>query len=401
MSHKNKIIFVLVTAIAIFQCNAEQTGDQFKEKVLYNLQGGSGGAYIYSGLISATDGNFYGTTDSGGEYGFGTIFNLTPHGKQQVLYSFKGANDGMNPDASLVQGADGDLYGTTTGGGSSSFCDGGCGTVFKITPQGAKTILYNFQGGSDGTVPDAGLIQGQDGNFYGATTTGGDVNCNDGLGCGTIFKITPQGQETVLYSFHWKTDGAFPLSTLIYGNDGNLYGTTEWGGNKNLGNVFKITTQGQETVLYSFQIGGDGSNPEGSLVQDSDGNLYGTTVTGGDSGNGVVFKITPQGQETILHKFEQNQTDGVSPRSGLIQGMDGAFYGTTFGGGKDNSGVVFKITPQGQETILHTFKENQIDVQYPHAALTQDSKGNLYGTSFGGGKYGFGTIYKIKDMSQN
>ncbi|MCX8515148.1 MAG: hypothetical protein ORN24_06225 [Burkholderiales bacterium] len=305
------------------------------------------------------------------------------------------------PDASLVQGADGDLYGTTTGGGSSSFCDGGCGTVFKITPQGAKTILYNFQGGSDGTVPDAGLIQGQDGNFYGATTTGGDVNCNDGLGCGTIFKITPQGQETVLYSFHWKTDGAFPLSTLIYGNDGNLYGTTEWGGNKNLGNVFKITTQGQETVLYSFQIGGDGSNPEGSLVQDSDGNLYGTTVTGGDSGNGVVFKITPQGQETILHKFEQNQTDGVSPRSGLIQGMDGAFYGTTFGGGKDNSGVVFKITPQGQETILHTFKENQIDGQYPHAALTQDSKGNLYGTSFGGGKYGFGTIYKIKDMSQN
>jgi uncharacterized repeat protein (TIGR03803 family) len=397
MFTKNKILFVAVTTILIFQSNAQQVGEQFVEKVLYSLQGGNDGAFIDSNLTYANDGNFYGTTDSGGDYGFGTIFKLTTHGDKQVLYSFESVSDGTNPDAGLIQGDDGNLYGTTKGGGTYNY-----GTVFKITLQGTKTTLYNFQGGSDGTNPNAGLIQGDDGSLYGVTETGGDVNCNDGLGCGTIFKITPQGKEIILHTFHWGNDGAFPLSTLLNGTDGNLYGTTSWGGKNNLGTVFKITLNGKKTILYNFQNMPDGSNPDGKLVQDSAGNLYGTTVTGGATDNGTLFKINPQGQETILHTFQQNATDGGSPRSGVIEGKDGNLYGTTFDGGINNgAGVVFEITPQGQETILHTFQQNKIDGLYPNATLIQDTKGNLYGTTFSGGKYGFGTIYKIKDRWQN
>ena len=366
----------------------------YQETILYSFKSVDDGAFPYASLIQGTDYNFYGTTTSGGNNRNGTIFEITPQGKEKVLYDFKGGEDGSNPIANLIQDKNGYFYGTTQAGGDAN----GNGTIFEITPQGKVKVLYSFKGvqggNSDGANPEANLIVAKDGNLYGTAVNGGDVLCNDGLGCGVVFKITSQGQETVLYKFHWKNDGAFPLAGLIQATDGNFYGVTLWGGNYEMGNVFKLTPQGQETVLYSFQGYMDGANPTAGLIQATDGNFYGTTSLGGDNNNGIIFRLTPQGQETVLYKF-QGGDDGVNPRSSLIQGTNGNFYGTTASGGYNNSGTIFEVTPQGQETVLYSLQGGIDDGYFPHDSLIQDADGSLYGSTFGGGSNNYGTIFKL------
>ena len=377
----------------------------------------SDGARPQAGLAQASDGNFYGTTAYGGAYTWGTVFRITPDGTLTTLYSFcsrPACFDGLEPSAGLVQASDGNLYGTTPDGGyfypyGGPRNDGnvGPGTVFKITPDGTLTTLHSFDG-TDGAWP-AGLVQATDGNFYG-TTTGGGASNNCFFGCGTVFKITPSGTLTALYSFCSQSDcadGGWPQAALVQASDGNFYGTTSLGGSGNCsgfygpgcGTVFKITPTGTLTTLHSFDIT-DGQTPNG-LVQATDGNFYGTTAQGGaycNYGCGTVFKITPSGTLTTLHLFDG--TDGVSPRGALVQATDGNFYGTTAYGGANvvYYGTLFKITPSGRLTTLYSFcSESSIcaDDAYPAAGLVQASDGSFYGTTGGGGTSGNGTVFRL------
>jgi uncharacterized repeat protein (TIGR03803 family) len=297
------------------------------------------------GIMQASDGNFYVTTTSGGQYGNGTVNKVGPDGTETLLHSFAGGNDGAYPEAALIQSTDGNLYGTTSGGGAS-----GNGTVFRITPAGDLTNLYSFAGGVDASSPVTALVQASDGNLYGTTSGGGN-------GWGTVFKIAPSGAETVVYSFTNTTDGAHPSGALIQGSDNNLYGLTEEGGqnfpNGTVGGVlFKLSLTGALTVVHSFGASGDGDDPSGRLLQGSDGSLYGTTngIPGSPISGpyGTVFKVTATGSETVLYSFKGG-LDGDEPRAGIILGSDGAFYGTTFYGGTSNNalgtGTVFKLVP--------------------------------------------------------
>ncbi len=252
--------------------------------VLYSFP--AGGSDPYTGLIQANDGNFYGTTGANGRDDDGTVFELTPGGDYSVLHTFPKttSTDGQIPYAGLIQGSDGNFYGTTYQGGANDD-----GTVFEVTPSGTETVLYSFAGGSDGEHPYAGVIQGSDGNFYGTTYQGG---ANDD---GTVYEVTPSGTETVLYAFAGGGgDGANPEAGLTQGSDGNFYGATYLGGANDDGTVFEVTPSGTETVLHTFTGGSsDGANPSANLVQGSDGNLYGTTYLGGTNNYGTVFEIIP------------------------------------------------------------------------------------------------------------
>jgi uncharacterized repeat protein (TIGR03803 family) len=345
--------------------------------LLYSFAGGSGDAADpYHTLIQGSDGDFYGTTLTGGTSNVGTIFKVTPSGTESVFYSFASI-----PYSGLVQSSDGNIYGTTASGGT-----GGRGTVFKISPSGIQSVVYSFPAGS--SDPYTGLIQGSDGNFYGTTGAGGT---NDD---GTVFRITPSGTETVLHVFpKTGSDGETPYAGVIQGSDGNFYGTTYFGGANGLGTVFKVTPGGTETVLYSFAAGNDGEHPYAGVAQGSDGNFYGTTYQGGTSGLGTVFKITPSGIETVLYSFAGGG-DGANPEAGLIQGSDGNFYGTTLQGGAGGLGTVFTITPSGTETVLHAFAGSS-DGANPSANLVQGSDGTLYGSTGAGGTKGFGTFFKV------
>lgn len=293
-----------------------------------------------------TNGNFYGTSIGGANNG-GSVFRVTMSGKVMTLYNFcaqPNCADGDEPDGTLIQAADGALYGTTTLGGATSYCPpqlGGCGTVFRITPNGKLTTLYSFcsqMNCTDGYQPGAGLVQGTDGDFYGTTEGGGDLD-NDG----TVFKITAAGTLTTLHTFDG-TDGSVPTSWLVQGTDGNFYGTTVRSGDFGLGTIFKTTPAGSLTTLYTFctQNGcPDGGWPYAGLVQGTDGNFYGTTYTLGSYGGGTVFEITPAGTLTTLHAFAG--ADGFAPLGGLIQATSGSFYGTTLQGGGSNAGTVFSL----------------------------------------------------------
>jgi len=349
--------------------------------VLYAFAGGDG-ANPYAGLIQGSDGNFYGTTYGGGANGDGSVFKLTPNGSETLLYSFAGGTaDGANPYGGLLQGSDGTLYGTTVNGGANGY-----GTVFALTPGGTETLLYSFgASATDGQSPQAALILGSDGNFYGTTLNGG-IN-----GDGTVFQLTPTGTETVLYSFAGGTaDGANPYAGLLQASDGNFYGTTANGGANGFGTVFKVTSGGTESLLYSFVGGnGDGAFPYASLIQGSDGNFYGTTIRGGAAGNGGVFQLTSSGSETMLYF-----ADGT-PSAGLIQASDGNLYGTTVNGGISGFGSIFELTLSGTETLLYSFAGGTDDGAYPYAGLVQGTDGSLYGTSHDGGANGDGTVFKV------
>jgi len=346
-------------------------------------------------LIQGTDGNFYGiTTGIEGPAGTGTVFKMTPTGTLTTLYTFCSESlctDGRYPYAGLAQGVDGNFYGTTAAGGDVN----GDGTIFKITPEGALATLYTFSG-TDGSSPDSTLVQDVDGNFYG--TTGGGGSSSDG----TIFKITPAGTLTTLHSFSG-TDGREPV-TLELGDDGNFYGTTLFGGTNSEGTVFEMTPDGTLSTLYSFcsQDGcTDGYGALGPLVEGTDGNFYGTTANGGtgcgEDTCGTVFKLTPAGMLTTLYSFVGS--DGRSPEGGLAQGSDGNFYGTTYEGGDNNAGTIFKITPAGTLTTLHSF--DGTDGAGSEAGLVQGTDGKFYGTTaFGGtssncGSSGCGTVFSL------
>jgi len=302
---------------------------------LYSFTGTNDGANPAAALVQGSDGNFYGTTQGGGTtnyngcmdtVGFGTVFKISPNGALTSLYSFTGGNDGELPMAGLVLSNDGYFYGTTYGVG----CYGSPGTVFKISPNGALTTLYSFGGGNDAN-PTAGLVQGSDGFFYG-TTSGGMVANK----LGTVFKISPKGTLTSLYSFTGGNDGEWPVGGLVLGSDGNFYGTTsdEWD-YAFYGTVFRITTNGALTTLYSFTGGDDGSWPMAALVQGSDGYFYGTTGGYFESGglefivnNGTIFKISTNGTLTTLYTLG-GWNEGANPVAALVQGTDGHYYGTT------------------------------------------------------------------------
>jgi uncharacterized repeat protein (TIGR03803 family) len=325
-----------------------------------------------------------------------------------TLVSFTGTN-GFEPWSSLTQASDGNFYGTTFYGGDLSKCDSsGCGTIFKMTPSGTLTTIYSFSG-SDGLNPGP-LVQGSDGNFYGMTpcsigsfhgtafSRGAVLTCD---GPGSVFKVSPSGMLVTLHIFNG-ADGWAPLGGLVQASDGNFYGTTAAGGAYNQGTVFKITPTGVLTTLHSFS-GPDGGGPEGGLVQASDGNFYGTTYLGGDlskcnsGGCGTIFKITPSGTLTTLHSF--TGPDGARLLSKLVQATDGNFYGTTSNGGANNNcpnggcGTVFKITPSGTLTTLYNF--SGMDGAEPDAGLVQATDGNFYGTTYFGGLVDTGTAFRI------
>jgi uncharacterized repeat protein (TIGR03803 family) len=353
-----------------------------------------------SELVQGSDGNFYGTTFEGGTNGAGSVFQLSSGGTWTTLYTFTGGNDGANPSAGLVQGSDGNFYGTTwAGGGTSLLTDNG--TVFKISSNGALTTLYSFPDGNDGAYPKAGLLQGSDGNFYG-TAFGGGTN-----GAGTVFKISTSGAWTSLHTFTGANDGGNPSASLLQGSDGNFYGTTTGGGTNGAGTVFQISGTGALISLYSFTGANDGGNPQGGLVQGSDGSFYGTTAGGGTYTNGTVFKISMSGALTTLYSFTGGN-DGANPSASLLQGSDGNFYGTTSQGGTNGNGTVFQISANGALTSLYSFNFN--DGDYPQAGLVQGSDGDFYGTTSSGGTNGYevstgylngdgfyygGTVFKI------
>ena len=362
-----------------------------QESILHVFEGNAVyGSQPEQGLVLGRDGNFYGTTTSGGAYNLGAVFKVTPGGVETVLHSFHGGTaDGASPYAALIQGSDGNLYGTTEVGGTYNE-----GTAFRITPAGAETILYSFQaaGTSDGNQPYGALTQGSDGNFYGTTYSGGSANS------GVVFKITPAGVETVLYSFQSTntSDGYNPNGALVQGSDGNFYGTTQSDGAANYGTVFKITPAGVETVLHYFGVDpNDGNTPYGALIQGNDGNFYGTTDSGGTAGNGVVFKITPAGAETVLYSFQGGTVDGANPDSSLILGNDGSFYGTTSSGGTFGNGTVFKVTPAGAESVLYALGNGTADGTYPDSPLILGGDGNFYSTTSSGGALHSGTLFKV------
>jgi uncharacterized repeat protein (TIGR03803 family) len=362
---------------------------------------GSDGAWPGAPLTQATNGSL-GTTQEGGTHNDGTVFEISPGGGFKTVYSFlcllSGCADGATPFAGLVQATNGDFYGTTEAAAASID-----GTVFKITASGVLTTLYAFPCQSDcpdGAGPYAGLVQASNGYLYGTTGAGGTNSY------GTVFRIAPSGALAKLYSFCAQSgcpDGGEPEGTLVQASNGDLYGTTLIGGDQNSGTVFKITPSGTLTTLYSFcsQSGcADGEAPYAGLVQGTDGYLYGTTCNGGANagftgkGAGTVFKITPRGTLTTLYNFcsQAGCTDGELPSAGLIQATDGNLYGTTELGG-NGAGTIFKITPTGTLTTLHTF--DTTDGWQPAAGLFQATNGDFYGTTYYSGVNNAGTVFSL------
>ena len=333
----------------IFQINTAG-----KLKILHRLKANEGGT-PYAGLLRDSEGNLYGTTTAYGAYGNGTVFKLDKAGRLRVLYSFKGGSDGADPRAALIRDKKGNLYGTTFIGGRPGCFQNGCGTVFKVDTAGKETVLYAFGAyDGDGMFPFAGVIIDSQGNLYGTTGIGGSHRSSVCIetGCGTVFRLDPSGTETLLYEFNGGTDGANPLAALIRDQKGNLFGTAWNGGDLNCnfgggcGVVFKVDSNNKETVLYNVEATDGGGIPEAGLVRDAAGNFYGTTYGGaGLCGAycGAVFKLDRNRQETLLHKFIGN--DGGQPIGTVAFDAKGNLYGTTSSYGKYNLGTVYRLTP--------------------------------------------------------
>ena len=394
---------------------------------------GTDGEFPAAVLLRDAAGNFYSSTSGGGDLncsngisgnpGCGTVFKLAVNGNETVLYTFTGGVDGSGPSP-LLRDMAGNLYGTT----GPCYGYGGCsyGTVFKVNPAGQMTILYSFTLGLDGGYPEAGLVIDVEGNLYGTTMGGGNPNdCNSWFarsqsahppmewptnGCGTVYSLSPSGEESVLYSFTGNSDGAFPGARLVRDSAGNFYGTTTGGGDLNVcynnnpgcGTVFKLTPNGTEIVLHRFAGGTDGAYPGSALVRTAKGDLIGTTGYGGAYGAGMVFKVSPAGKETVLHNFTGG-VDGGFPQAALIEDSKGNLYGTTEAGGAYGGygyGTIFKLTITGKETVLYSFTGNA-DGSYPNGALIREKNGVIYGTAGGGGDLncnppsGCGTVFKL------
>jgi uncharacterized repeat protein (TIGR03803 family) len=404
----DKILPIFGTAaLAIAMMAAPAARSAPKEKAIYSFTAGADGAQPQSGVILDAEGNLYGTAQDGagqgcGGGGCGTVFKLTPKGKETTLHVFTG-DDGAFPIATLVADAAGNLYGTAIDGGPLKHC--ACGVIFEITPDDQFSIVHAFKGGADGAHPVAGLVFDKQGNLYGTTVSGGN-DCNGtGEGCGTVFKIKPNGKKIVLYAFNG-SDGIAPGSDLLLDASGNIYGTTSNGGvdcdetGQGCGVVFKLTPDGTETVLYAFAGGSNGAYPTGGVIMGDAGTLYGTTNNGGadcdgSGGCGVVYALASDGTETGLHSFAGGN-DGNHPRGTLVMDNSGRMYGTAVeGGGENDGGVVFEIKSNGREKIVYAFTGGN-DGGGPFAGLTMDGMGELYSTTFTGGLNSFGTVFKLK-----
>jgi uncharacterized repeat protein (TIGR03803 family) len=362
-------------------------------QLLHSFSGHGDGSEPWDALIEDGTGNLYGTTLSGGENNWGTIFRITPRGTVTVLYSFcNNCKGGEIPHAGLIADKAGNFYGTATYGGDSK----GQGVVYKLAPDGTENVSYAFAGSpDDGQYPYGGLIRDRHGNFYGTTVAGGPDND------GTVFKLALDGTETVLHSFtNSEGDGSEPFGSLVADKQGNLYGTTQVGGNAyGMGIVFKVTPNGTETVFHTFAgAANDGTEPSAGLIIDGAGNLYGSTWAGGANGMGSVFRLSPDGRETMLYSFGGSTGDGRGPVGGVVMDKAGNLYGATYNGGANGAGIVFQVAPDGSETVLHSFCEKQDcpDGGWPVAGPVLGKDGNLYGMTESGGEYLDGMVYKLK-----
>jgi len=374
------------------------TGWAQTEIPAHSFKGATDGADPYAGLIADSKGNGYGTTYAGGgsancQSGCETVYKITSSAKETVLHAFTGGTtDGCYPYAPLVIDKSGNVYGTTSGCGANN-----TGIVFKISPSEIETILHNFGVAflsGDGSYPRGGLALDARGNLYGTTTQGGVIPDL----AGTIFRVSPSGTETVLYSFTGGADGGEPIAGPILDESRNLYGTTHVGGAHNEGTVFELSASGSLTVLYSFGGStGDGLLPNAGVVLDKKGNLYGTTSLGGAAGVGTVYAMNPSSKTgKILHSFSAINGDGTEPYAGVV--LDSAqanLYGATPLGGSFGVGTVYRLSLSGlKETVLHSFGATG-DGSTPFGGVILDSKGNVYGTTSIGGKYNLGTVYRV------
>ena len=400
---------VVLTRVSFAPPSAQAQGQYH---VLYSFTGGTDGGYPEAGLVRDNAGNLYGTTYEGGASDFGTVFELTANGGgETVLHSFTGGADGSSPRGDLVRDSAANLYGTTFYGGASNI-----GTVFKLDATGTETVLCAFpKGGAPEGYPEAGLVLDAKGDLYG--TTSYPTACESNPGCGSAFKVKPTDKETDLHLFTGPPDGSYPQGDLLRDSKGNLYGTTVYGGNigsctvystQGCGTVFESTPNQNgtwtETVLYRFNGPPDGAYPIGNLVRDSAGNLYGTTSQGGafsalcpgqPTGCGTVFEVHTDGTETVLYSFTGG-ADGDYPEAGLTRDNAGNLYGTTNEGGRYGFGTVFKVTSTGTETVLHSFAGSPNDGEGPFARLVRDSSGIIDGTTEVGGTSGYGTVFELK-----
>ncbi|HXM12759.1 MAG TPA: choice-of-anchor tandem repeat GloVer-containing protein [Terriglobales bacterium] len=357
-------------------------------RVLYSFtKDSAAGQYPSSSLVRDPQGNLYGVA-LGGTYNTGIIFELSSTSDEKVLYNFNGSDgDGDVPDSMSFRDAAGDLFGTTFQGGAYSY-----GTVFKLDTQGRETVLYSFcpkTPCTDGAFP-GGVIPSKNGTLYGITYAGGNFSCAI-TGCGTVFKINRDGDLTLLHAFGG-ADGQAPNAGLVLDASNDAYGTTQYGGVYGRGAVFKVTSAGNEIVEYSFGGGADGAYPDGGLVRDAEGNFYGTANQGGAYNYGTIFKITALGQFTVLYSFPGG-VSGANPYADLNLDQQGNIFGVTDAGGGHNFGVVFRLDPSGNETVLHSFAE-EADGVHP-SGLIIDASGNLYGTTYQGGKHNHGSVFKV------
>ncbi len=304
-----------------------------------------------------------------------------------VLYNFADGSDGGDPFAGVIQDAAGNLYGTTYYGGELSCAGIGCGVVYELGTAGTETVLHTFTGSPDGASTVTPVVRDRVGNVYGTTTYGGATDN------GTVFEIDTAGKETVLYSFTGRSDGCLPLQGLIGDSDGNLYGTTWACGSSGFGTIFKVNSAGKFTLLYSFA--GDAADPEyGHLTMDRSGTLYGVTEQGGANRVGALYRLGQNGMFTVLHSFRRDTLDGCYPAGSVVQDKAGNLYGTTFGCGRNYRGTIWRVNKNGKETILHNFDGASGGCK-PWAGLARDSKGNLYGVTYGCGANHYGVLYKL------
>jgi uncharacterized repeat protein (TIGR03803 family) len=411
-SMSRAVAFVAVTLMVVNGVWAATT-----EKVIYTFTGGNDGGNPATQLTFDSSGNAYGTTAVGGASSLGTVFQLMHHSNgtwtETVLYSFSGGSDGKAPHGGVTLDAKGNLYGTAVAGGGGTCAGDGCGTVFKLTHSGGSwnfSVLYSFTGGTDGFGPGGGLVFDKKGNLYGTTPDGGSQNGCNGSGCGVVYKLSPtkggQWNEKVIHRFTNGNDGSRgSLGLLLLDKAGNLFGVAELGGAHGAGTAFKLspTSRGKwkMSTLDGFKGMPHAGFPYGGLISDTAGSLYGTTYYGGANGLGSVFKLNNSNgkfKESVLYSFKTG-TDGNSPTSTLAFDAHGNLYGTTSAGGDTNQdGTVFKLTPTSggkwKESVVHRFK-NAPDGANPYYGLALDKAGNLYGTTASGGAQSQGVIFKL------
>ena len=419
-------VALTAAAFAAFTLSSVARSEAQTESVLHSFNGADG-ANPSASLLFDSAGSLYGTAQAGGSLsdcgglGCGVVFKLTRVGAsswgETVIHQFRGGRDGANPQSGLVQDAAGNLYGTTqNGGGPCTFSASlTCGVVFKLSPTTGgvwrETVLHVFTGGLDGGNPSGGVILDAAGNLFGVTHDGGSApscSSNGTTGCGVVYKLSPLAgggwRESVLYSFFDAGDGAYPGGSLILDASGNLYGgSTPNMGSGGPGGIFELSPSPSLpwtfTLLHFFTDNPDGAAPNGSLVFDSAGNLYGTTWQGG-IGVGVVFELSKVGSswsESVIFTFN-GTTQGSVPLAGVIFDSAGNLYGTASLGGANGNGLVYKLSPSSStwtQTILHSFTGAPTDGQNPLSGLIFDAAGNLYGTTNRGGASNNGTIYEI------